>query len=236
MLPDSIPSRRCPKCRAVLPRSAFDLAPAGHVYSYCRRCRAESPRIQPQPDPNPSGLCMCGCGERTRIATDTDRPRGKVAGKPKRFVNGHNSRLPRKAAGMRDPNPSGVCLCGCGQPVPISKVTVLTTGIVKGGHVRYARGHDSRTRPPTYRVDPQTGCWIWLGTRNRGGYGIAHKTGRSNRLAHRVMYERLRGPIPKGLEAHHRCGVRPCVNPDHIEWLTPREHGRRHGRRPRAAA
>lgn len=49
------------------------------------------------PDPNPSGLCMCGCGERTATAPLTDRPRGRVKGKPMRFVHGHNARIRAKS-------------------------------------------------------------------------------------------------------------------------------------------
>ncbi len=38
-----------------------------------------------------SGLCECGCGQATTIARQSDTRLGHVRGKPKRFVNGHNS-------------------------------------------------------------------------------------------------------------------------------------------------
>jgi hypothetical protein len=38
---------------------------------------------------NPSGLCMCGCGGKAPIADITNRKRGYVAGKPRRFIAGH---------------------------------------------------------------------------------------------------------------------------------------------------
>lgn len=41
-------------------------------------------------------LCECGCGREAPIAAYTHRPRGWVAGQPKRFISGHNSRLRRK--------------------------------------------------------------------------------------------------------------------------------------------
>jgi hypothetical protein len=42
--------------------------------------------------------------------------------------------------------------------------------------------------------------------------------------AHRLICEQLRGPIPDGLELHHKCENTRCVNPDHMEPLTPKEH------------
>jgi hypothetical protein len=44
------------------------------------------------------------------------------------------------------------------------------------------------------------------------------------RLAHRVIYEYLVGPIPDGLSIDHLCRVRHCVNPAHLEPVTHREN------------
>ena len=44
----------------------------------------------------------------------------------------------------------------------------------------------------------------------------------------------LRGPIPVGAELDHLCGMRDCVNPDHLELVTHRENVLR-GRGPTAA-
>ena len=65
----------------------------------------------------------------------------------------------------------------------------------------------------------ETGCLIWLGTRSGRGYGTFHLNGR-NVAAHRVVYERVYGPIPDGLLPDHLCRVRLCVNPRHIELVT----------------
>ncbi len=59
--------------------------------------------------------------------------------------------------------------------------------------------------------EPNSGCWIWIGRRNPAGYG---RTG--PKLAHRVVYEKLVGPITDG-EVDHLCKVRWCVNPSHME-------------------
>ncbi len=70
------------------------------------------------------------------------------------------------------------------------------------------------------------GCWLWLGYLIRRGYGRVSLDGKM-KLAHRVVYEILHGPIPPGLECDHLCRVRACVNPDHIEPVTPSENAKR---------
>jgi hypothetical protein len=75
--------------------------------------------------------------------------------------------------------------------------------------------------------DP-SGCWLWTaGT--TGGYGMFGMGGRAGRMyrAHRVSYEALVGPIPDGLQIDHLCRVRNCVNPSHLEPVTPEENNSR---------
>lgn len=69
----------------------------------------------------------------------------------------------------------------------------------------------------------EDGCWMWRAAICRYGYGALRVDG-STRRAHRHIYEQLVGPIPEGLEVHHVCETRACVNPAHMQTMTPREH------------
>jgi len=68
-------------------------------------------------------------------------------------------------------------------------------------------------------IFPENDCMLWIGAKSSYGYGIFCADGRTVR-AHRWLYERLRDPIPKGLEPDHLCRARACVNPDHLELVT----------------
>lgn len=66
---------------------------------------------------------------------------------------------------------------------------------------------------PAYGTDRfESGCWLWPRGTNGSGYGVTGK----NKLAHRVLYEAVFGPIPSGLCALHKCDTPLCVNPFHI--------------------
>src|SRR5688572_15247152 len=66
---------------------------------------------------------------------------------------------------------------------------------------------------------PESGCWVWMGSLRHGGYGQVTFRGRPIG-SHRAMWLLLRGAIPEGLELDHKCRVRSCCNPDHLEPVT----------------
>ena len=88
-----------------------------------------------------------------------------------------------------------------------------------------------------FSPEPTSGCWIWLGYLDFGGYGAFWLRGKL-RGAHRVAYELWKGPIlhRPDLAVDHLCSLRCCVNPDHLEAVTSRENARRTHLRGRAEA
>ncbi|MDQ4143885.1 MAG: HNH endonuclease [Actinomycetota bacterium] len=59
-------------------------------------------------------------------------------------------------------------------------------------------------------------CWVWTAATDRG-YGYFGLRKGCIKLAHRLAYEALRGPIPEDLTIDHLCRNRSCVNPWHME-------------------
>src|SRR5438105_3395615 len=52
-----------------------------------------------------------------------------------------------------------------------------------------------------------------------------HERPRVNTAAHRIAFElATRTQIPKHLQIDHRCRVRCCINPQHLELVTVREN------------
>jgi len=76
-------------------------------------------------------------------------------------------------------------------------------------------------------VEPQKDCWLYAGVIGANGYGLVRTEEGRYRVAHRVVYEGEVGPIPEGLQIDHLCRVRRCINPTHLEAVTPRENTRR---------
>ena len=78
-----------------------------------------------------------------------------------------------------------------------------------------------------------SGCWIWMAgiqgkfyKRVNGGYGSFSLNG-GTKPAHRVSYEMHIGEIPTGYDIDHLCRITSCVNPAHLEAVTPEENYRR---------
>ena len=85
-----------------------------------------------------------------------------------------------------------------------------------------------------YTINPVTNCWEWNRGRSSPGLypTIARASSGEPEYAHQVAWAEVNGPIPIEpppdgswrWEHHHRCFNKNCVNPDHIQLVTQKEH------------
>lgn len=71
------------------------------------------------------------------------------------------------------------------------------------------------------KVELTATCWLWKASTKARGYGRLLFDGKGL-PAHRAAYLLFVGPPPDDLVADHLCRNRACVNPWHIEFVSPR--------------
>ena len=72
-------------------------------------------------------------------------------------------------------------------------------------------------------------CILWEGHVNTKGYGNSH-----GKMVHRRSYEREYGPVASTHVVHHLCGVKRCVNPEHLVSMPRGAHTTMHKKGRRA--
>lgn len=73
------------------------------------------------------------------------------------------------------------------------------------------------------KVRQEGDCHVWQAGGTVNGYGLFSVKCRM-RLAHRVAFATLVGPIPTGMQVHHKCFNRRCVNVEHLALATPQRN------------
>lgn len=76
------------------------------------------------------------------------------------------------------------------------------------------------------KVRKTESCWNWTAGTSIG-YG-AFWDGQKMNKCHRISYELLVGPIPKGMVIDHICHNKLCVNPEHLRVATIKQNNENH--------
>lgn len=75
------------------------------------------------------------------------------------------------------------------------------------------------------KIIKETGCWE-QDKLNLDSYGyIVLSAGGSVTSAHRLIIEVMDKEIKENMVVHHACNNRGCINPDHLQVVTPLENG-----------
>lgn len=181
--------------------------------------------------------CECGCGEPIE-----PKPHHKYTGTPK-FRPGHQARVGALAAHreairaeVQPPNPSGLCMCGCGQPTPTAKATIRKQGILKDHPLRYIHGHGMRGRGDLVRGE-RSGKWKGGRIINRGYVLLRmpdhHLADPKGYVAeHRLVAEQTFGrPLTTMDHVHHINGDPTDNRPENLRVVTRSEHSMIHARK-----
>lgn len=69
----------------------------------------------------------------------------------------------------------------------------------------------------------ESGCWEWVGYRDKHGYGWRYWEGR-DWMTHRLVMKLLGHKLSRSIWVCHRCDNPPCCNPDHLFLGGPKEN------------
>ena len=123
-----------------------------------------------------------------------------------------------EALRMRD---DGLSFDAIGSALGFGRNTVVAALRAEGHSVSKRKGSGD---PDFWPLVVKTNtCWIWTGSTDPKGYGIARVNGMSHR-AHRYVYAALVEEIRPGMVIDHRCGNPRCVNPEHLRQVSNAEN------------
>ncbi|MEW2011509.1 HNH endonuclease signature motif containing protein [Microbacterium sp. NPDC078814] len=77
------------------------------------------------------------------------------------------------------------------------------------------------------RVESKTlrgeGCWAWSGAHANTGYAQVRENKKLH-YVHRLVYAFHNGSVPDGMVVDHKCHNRGCINPEHLQAVSPKQN------------
>lgn len=118
-----------------------------------------------------------------------------------------------------------LCRCDCGGTRRVSSATLAKDSNLCCGCVQRLPGQEltldwlfNRCIP-----EPNSGCWLWLGATAANGYGHIRYNHKLHTV-HALSYQVAGGILLPGEVGDHLCRVPGCINPMHIEAVSPSEN------------
>ena len=157
--------------------------------------------------------CKCGCGKHV--------PEGRL------FVRGHNNKRGVRTSDVPEPNPLGLCLCGCGKPTALAAQTSAERGTVAGKPVRLLQGHGTRLLKRELSSQWKGGRTVnaegYVMVRTPEGHPSRHRYVQEHRLVMEASIGRFLAP---GENVHHKNGNRADNRLENLElWVRSQPSG-----------
>lgn len=124
----------------------------------------------------------------------------------------------------KDPNVSGLCLCGCGQKTQKADRNLRQEGIMKGQHRKYCRWHHSKVVGNFKNMQFKHKGYVYLYFPDHPfpTQGVYIKRAR-------LVMEKILGRYLMSSEiVHHKNKIRDDDRPENLEVMTLSEHNRVH--------